>query len=109
AVRGCQPLLAADRLAPVPPDPDVRVVLPHEIGALYPAAVAMYTEEVGVPPAGLGDPSYRERVLDLVRARRAYGRFQDGRVIFKAEVAVVTRHTAQIQGVWVAPQWRGKG
>jgi predicted GNAT family acetyltransferase len=109
AVRGCQPLLVADRPAPLPSDPEVRVALPHELSALYPAAVAMYTEEVGVPPATLGDPSYRERVLDLVRARRAYVRFQGGQVIFKAEVAVVTRHTAQIQGVWVAPDWRGKG
>jgi len=108
-VRGNQPLLAIDGPSPVPPDPRVRLVRPDEIGALYPASVAMYTEEVGVPPAGGDDPSYRERVSDLVRARRAYARFAAGRVIFKAEVAVVTRHTAQIQGVWVDPQWRGQG
>jgi predicted GNAT family acetyltransferase len=30
-------------------------------------------------------------------------------VVFKAELAVVTRHTAQIQGVWTAPEWRGRG
>ena len=83
---------------------------PEEIGALYPASVAMYTEEVGVRrrPAATTRPT-GERVVDLVRARRAYARFVAGRVVFKAEVAIVTRHTAQIQGVWVDPQWRGRG
>ena len=47
--------------------------------------------------------------LDLIRARRAYAKFVGGRVVFKAELAVVTRHTAQVQGVWVAPEWRGQG
>lgn len=108
-VRDCQPLLATGTRAPVRCDPHVRLVRPDEVGVLYPAAVAMYTEEVGVPPAGEGDHSYRDRVVDLVRARRAYARFVEGRVVFKAEVAVVTRHTAQVQGVWVAPEWRGRG
>ena len=82
----------------------------HETDALYPAAVAMYTEEVGVSPTvDGGDRAYRERVADLVRGRRAYARFIDGQVVFKAELAVVTRHTAQVQGVWVAPEWRGRG
>jgi predicted GNAT family acetyltransferase len=109
-VRGCQPLLATDRPATgVRPDPEVRLVRPDEVHALYPASVAMYTEEVGVAPAADGDPSYHDRVLDLVRARRAYARIVNGRVIFKAEVAVVTRHTAQIQGVWTDPEFRGRG
>jgi uncharacterized protein len=109
-VRACQPLLATDRpAAGVRPDPEVRLVRLDEVHALYPAAVAMYTEEVGVPPAADGDPSYHDRVLDLVRARRAYARFHQGRVVFKAEVAVVTRHTAQVQGVWVDPEFRGNG
>jgi hypothetical protein len=108
-VRACQPLLATGSTAPVRGDPRVRLVRPDEVAMLYPASVAMYTEEVGVAPAGDGDMSYRDRVLDLVRARRAYARFVDGQVAFKAEVAVVTRHTAQVQGVWVAPEWRGQG
>jgi len=108
-VRACQPLLATDRPSSVPADPHVRPVRPDEVAALYPAAVAMYTEEVGVPPAADGDPSYHDRVLDLVRTGRAYARFAGGRVVFKAEVAVVTRHTAQIQGVWVDPRCRGRG
>jgi predicted GNAT family acetyltransferase len=109
-VRPCQPLLATWTPPPVPADPTVRLVRPSEIDILFPAAVAMYREEVGVSPlGGDGGRDYRERVADLVRARRAYAKIVRGRVIFKAELAVVTRHTAQIQGVWVSPPWRGRG
>jgi uncharacterized protein len=109
-VRPNQPLLVTDTAPLTPPDPQVRLVRPHEIDLLFPAAVAMYSEEVGVSPlANNGGRTYRRRVTDLVRAERAYARFVDGRVVFKAELAVVTRRTAQVQGVWVAPEWRGLG
>jgi predicted GNAT family acetyltransferase len=109
-VRPSQPLLATWSEPVVPPDPTVRLVRPHEVDLLFPAAVAMYTEEVGVSPLiGDGGRDYRRRVADLVRSRRSYAKFVGRRVVFKAELAVVTRHTAQVQGVWVAPEWRGRG
>jgi predicted GNAT family acetyltransferase len=109
-VRPDQPLLVADAPPPVPADPGVRLVRPDEVDLLFPAAVSMYTEEVGVSPVVDDDGrGYRSRVADLVRARRAYARIIDREVVFKAELAVVTRHTAQVQGVWVAPRWRGRG
>jgi uncharacterized protein len=109
-VRPNQPLLVATAPPSVTPDPAVRLVRPDEVDALFPAAVAMYTEEVGLSPTlDDGGRGYRRRVADLVYGRRAYARFVDGEVIFKAELAVVTRHTAQVQGVWVDPRWRGKG
>jgi predicted GNAT family acetyltransferase len=109
-VRPCQPLLATRGAPAVPADPDVRLVRPDEVDLLFPAAVRMYTEEVGVSPlADDGGRGYRQRVAELVRSRRAYARFMGGEVVFKAELAVVTRHTAQVQGVWVAPEWRGRG
>jgi predicted GNAT family acetyltransferase len=109
-VRPCQPLLAAFGPPPIPGDPTVRLVRSSEVGQLFPAAVAMYTEEVGVSPLlGDGGRDYRDRVAELVRSRRAYAKFVGGKVVFKAELAVVTRHTAQVQGVWVAPEWRGRG
>jgi predicted GNAT family acetyltransferase len=109
-VRVCQPLLATWSSPPVPADPTVRLVRPHEVDTLFPASVAMYTEEVGISPLiSDGGRDYKERITDLVRARRAYAKFVGGRVVFKAELAVVTRHTAQVQGVWVAPEWRNRG
>ncbi|MFY1627221.1 GNAT family N-acetyltransferase [Micromonospora sp. WMMD723] len=109
-VRPNQPLLATDTPPAIAVDPEVRRVRPDEVHLLFPAAVAMYAEEVGVSPlAEDGGRAYRRRVEDLVRAGRAYARMVDGEVVFKAELAVVTRRTAQVQGVWVAPAWRGRG
>ena len=109
-VRPNQPLLVADSEPEINPDPDVRLVRHDEVDLLFPAAVAMYTEEVGVSPLqDDGGRGYRRRIAELVRAKRAYARFHAGRVIFKAELAIVTKHTAQVQGVWVDPEFRGRG
>jgi uncharacterized protein len=109
-VRPNQPLLVTDAEPPVPPDPDVRLVRADEVEQLFPAAVAMYTEEVGVSPlADDGGRGYRRRIQELARGGRAYARFRGDRVVFKAELAIVTRRTAQVQGVWVDPEFRGRG
>jgi hypothetical protein len=109
-VRPEQPLLVADTPPALGADPGVRLVRPNEVEMLFPAAVAMYTEEVGVSPlAEDSGRGYRARVTDLVRARRAYAKIIGREVVFKAELAIITRHTAQVQGVWVAPGWRGRG
>jgi predicted GNAT family acetyltransferase len=109
-VRPNQPLLVADSEPPIAPDPAVRLVQQNEIDQLFPAAVAMYTEEVGVSPlVDDGGRGYRRRIAELVRGKRAYARFAGKRVIFKAELAIVTDRTTQIQGVWVDPEFRGRG
>jgi uncharacterized protein len=109
-VRPNQPLLVADSEPPIASDPEVRLVRPHEVDQLFPAAVAMYTEEVGVSPLlDDGGRGYRRRIAELVRGRRAYARFVGDRVIFKAELAIVTGRTTQVQGVWVDPEFRGRG
>jgi predicted GNAT family acetyltransferase len=109
-IRPNQPLLVADADPPVAPDPAVRLVRPHEVDQLFPAAVAMYTEEVGVSPlVDDGGRGYRRRISELVRSKRAYARFAGDRVIFKAELAIVTGRTTQAQGVWVDPEFRGRG
>ena len=77
---------------------------------LYPACVAMYTEEVGISPeADGGRELYRARVNQLVGRGWSFSRIEDGRVIFKAEVACATPSACQIQGVYVDPELRGQG
>ena len=94
----------------VEPDPQVRRTTPDDFQALYPACVAMYTEEVGVDPeSDGGGPIYRSRVRQLIGLGWSFARIEDDRVVFKAEVAHATPHAAQVQGVWVAPDRRGEG
>jgi uncharacterized protein len=109
AIRSRQPFLAIDQPPDLARDPLVRRVRPDELEVLLPAAVAMFTEEVGVSPLGHDAAAYRSRVQDLVGGGQAYARIEDGRVVFKADVTAVTDRACQIQGVWVAPERRGEG
>ena len=109
-VRDDQPFMVIEGPPSIAPDPLVREVEPVELPILYPACVAMYTEEVGVPPqTGPDGTFYRSRVAELIRAGRAFARIEDGRVVFKAEVGSVGSGVCQIQGVWVDPECRGRG
>lgn len=105
-----QPHLVIDGPPQVEPDPLVRRTDRADMSILYPACVAMYTEEVGVSPeSGNSGDLYRARITQLMSRGWSFARFERGRLIFKAEVACATPEAAQIQGVWVPPERRGEG
>lgn len=108
-VRANQPLMVTDRPSTtVDPDPYVRRIRKDEMDVILPACVAMFTEEVGVSPlAGDGGLLYQARVAELIGAGRSFARIDDGKVVFKAEIGAATDRACQIQGVWVAPEFRG--
>ncbi len=109
-VRPEQPLLALSGPPLTEPDPLVRPVPAHRLRSYLPASIAMFTEEVGVDPrVGGMDQVYRARVAELLRTRRAFARWSDDRVVFKAELGAVTPRAVQVQGVWVDPAFRGQG
>jgi predicted GNAT family acetyltransferase len=109
-VRRRQPLLALEGPPAVVPEPRVRPVGLEDLEVLLPAAIAMFTEEVGVSPLrGDGGAGYRARVAELVRAGQSLAWIEDGQVVFKAEIGAVSRAACQVQGVWTAPAWRGRG
>lgn len=109
-VRDQQPLLALSRHPDCDIDPGVRQVRPDELDAYLVAAVDMFIGEVGVDPRiGDGGRGYRRRVASLIAAGRAWARFEQGQVVFKAEVGSQSPRVGQIQGVWVHPEWRGLG
>jgi uncharacterized protein len=109
-VRDRQPLMALTRHPNCEIDPEVRQVRPDELDAYLVAAVDMFIGEVGVDPRlGDGGRGYRRRVASLIAAGRAWARFEGGEVVYKAEVGSQSPGVGQIQGVWVHPEWRGKG
>jgi predicted GNAT family acetyltransferase len=109
-LRWNQPHLEISGPPLVAPDPDVRRTTPADLEVLYPACVAMYTEEVGISPeVGGGADMYRARVSQLIGKGWSFARIEDGDVLFKAEVAAVSPYACQVQGVYVAPDRRGEG
>jgi uncharacterized protein len=109
-VREHQPLMSLSSMPTCAIDPGVRQVRPDEIDAYLVAAVDMFIGEVGVDPrVGDGGRGYRRRVASLIAAGRAWARFEHGEVVFKAEVGSQSPAVSQIQGVWVHPEWRGRG
>ncbi len=109
-VRWEQRHMEIDQAPAVTPDHRVRASVRDDLATLYPACVAMYTEEVGVSPeaGGAGD-LYRARVAQLISRGWSFARYDAGELVFKAEVACATPDAAQIQGVWVPPHRRGEG
>ncbi|KKW63567.1 GNAT family N-acetyltransferase [Mycolicibacterium elephantis] len=109
-VREHQPLLALSSSPRCATDPAVRPVRADELDAYLVAAIDMFIGEVGIDPRiGDGGRGYRRRVAGLIAAGRAWARFERGQVVFKAEVGSQSPSVGQIQGVWVHPDYRGRG
>jgi uncharacterized protein len=111
SLRMDQPLLLATEVGPVRPDPLVVRVGPRDLMRYLPAALAMFSEELEIepPPSGVNSP-YRSRLARLIAGGLALARFDDdGRVLFKAEIAAVSPECCQVQGVWVDPNHRNEG
>jgi predicted GNAT family acetyltransferase len=109
-VRENQPVLAMHGPSLISFDDEVRYSKLGDLDELVPACVAMFTEEVGVSPnSGGGASAYRNRVSELVSARRSFVRYLNNELVFKAEVGTVGAEVAQVQGVWVKPEYRGQG
>ena len=104
-----QPFMVLDRDSRVRPDERVRPVLIDEFDTIYPACVAMFTEEVGVDPEVSSRSGYRARVAQLISQGWSFAIIEDGEVVFKTEVGAATPQACQLQGVYVHPDLRGRG
>lgn len=81
-----------------------------DLGELLPAAAAMFTEEVGFDPIARYGDGYAARLRTLIAGQRsAIVADVNGRVIFKADAGIVNLDAAQVQGVWLHPDYRGYG
>ena len=103
-------------------DPDLLVRDPHGRGRgiarlaersdedrVLRLSAAMYTEEMGENPLARDPDGYRRRVRMLISRGWTYVYEQAGQLQFKMDVGCASHHTAQIQGVYVPPELRGRG
>ena len=87
-----------------------RLATSADLGELLPAAAAMFTEEVGFDPIARYGDGYAARLRTLIAGQcSAIVTDVNGRVIFKADAGIVNLDAAQVQGVWLHPDYRGYG
>lgn len=87
-----------------------RLATSSDLGELLPAAAAMFTEEVGFDPIARYGEGYAARLRTLIAGQRcAIVTDVNRRVIFKADAGIVNLDAAQVQGVWLHPDYRGYG
>jgi predicted GNAT family acetyltransferase len=109
-VRANQPVMALRQNSSRDIDYEVRYANNSDLEDLMPACIAMFTEEVGISPTSNGGGgAYRNRISELVSGRRSFVKYIGTDLVFKAEVGTVGAGVAQIQGVWVKPEFRGQG
>lgn len=109
-VRPDQPLMVCPDPPAVAEDRRVVAVRTDQIDTYFPAAVSMFSEEIGIDPTSHdGGRGYRARIRAQVEMGRAFALIEDGMVVYKAEVGALSSRVGLIQGVWVHPERRGRG
>jgi ribosomal protein S18 acetylase RimI-like enzyme len=86
-----------------------RLATPHDEERVLQLSAAMYTEEMGENPLARDPAGYRRRVQILTARGWTYVYELGGELQFKMDIGCASGRSAQIQGVYVPPELRGRG
>jgi predicted GNAT family acetyltransferase len=86
-----------------------RLATPADEERVLRLSAAMYTEEMGENPLVRDPAGYRRRVQVLTARGWTFVYEIGGELQFKMDIGCASRRSAQIQGVYVPPQLRGRG
>jgi hypothetical protein len=86
-----------------------RLATPADEERVLRLSAAMYTEEMGENPLARDPTGYRRRVQILTARGWTYVYEIGGDLLFKMDIGCASRRSAQIQGVYVPPELRGRG
>ncbi len=107
----CRELLYALDHAPtaVEVGGELRPATPDMLSLIAPVHARMAFEESGVNPLETDKEGFLRRCARRIEAGQVYALVQDGRLVFKADVFASTPEAAYLEGVYVAPEARGRG
>lgn len=107
----CRELLLEQRVPPVLRRyvKGLRRATPADIGQIMEVNAAMAFEEGGVNPLEKDPEGFRRRTARRIELGRYWVWTERGRLIFKADVIAQTPEASYLEGVYVAPEERGKG
>lgn len=91
------------------PVPGLRTATLDDLYPVMTVHAELLMQETGVNPMHTDPIGYRLRVARRIEQNRVWVWMQDGRVIFKADITSETPEVIYLEGVYVAPEERGKG
>jgi GNAT superfamily N-acetyltransferase len=95
---------------PVSPATDeLRPATEAELLEIAEAQAEIALMESGVNPMVTNRDAFLKRVVRRIDQGRIFVVVRDGKLVFKADVIAETSETAYLEGVYVAPEFRGKG
>ncbi|MDY7226625.1 GNAT family N-acetyltransferase [Hyalangium rubrum] len=100
--------VSADDLGPFT-NPTLRLAREEDVPRLMPLAQGAVRELMERDPLAEDPDGYEARVMQRVRGRRTYVLEEHGALVFKVDIGSRSQHGAELEGLYTAPQERGKG
>lgn len=88
---------------------DIRLAVPSELEVIARVHDEVAFIESGRRPMAKDRSGFLKRCLKRIEQNRTFVVFRDGELIFKADIAAETSETIYLEGVYVAPEMRGRG
>lgn len=87
----------------------LRLATPDDLDLILPVHAQMAFEESGVNPLKEDPVGFRGRCLRRIELGRTWVLIESGRLIFKGDIVSDTKSVVYLEGIWTAPEDRGKG
>lgn len=78
----------------------------EQLDVIIEAQAQLLLEATGVDPRNVDPKGFRERVAARIERGRTWIKFQDGQIVFKAELQSVTPMAIYLEGIWTHPEYR---
>ena len=88
---------------------NVRLAEAAELAPVAEAHAAVAFAESGIDPLSADREGFLARTLRRIEQRRTFVVFDGDKLIFKADVAAETGEVMYLEGIYVAPEFRGQG
>lgn len=88
---------------------DLRLATEAELLPVAEAHAEVAFQESGVNPLAKDRDGFLRRTLRRIEQERTYVVFEDGKLIFKADIVAETPEVIYLEGIYVAPEKRGGG
>jgi GNAT superfamily N-acetyltransferase len=89
--------------------PGLRPASPADLDQVMTVQAQMAFAESGIDPMEADPEGFRQRCLRRIEQGRVWVWTEEGRLLFKADIVSETPEVKYVEGVWVAPEQRGRG